>query len=481
MDLEIFNTNFERSAIIDTFESMIWTDRYSAYGDFEIYTPANMDILNKCKQDYYVAQPDSDYWMIIESVKIETNVELGTHVTIKGRSLESILTRRIVWDQTTVSGSLQNGIKKLINDSIINPSISYRKITNFIFKDSTDPAITGITGLDFQFTGATLYEAIKKICDVYSVGFKVTLNSSNQFVFELYAGINRSYDQDTLPYVVFSPDFENLINSNYLESRMNQKNVGLVAGEGEGSERKTYTVGTTTSSGLGRRELFVDARDISSNKSDQEEMITALSFSTTTKNGLTMTNLGEGKAKVTGTPTAYGFTMTVKVKTIASVPKGIYRISGCPSDTEHYHYSIQVVGIGTASNANDVEELVVNSTKTNVDVNLIVKVDSGTYDHMSVSSTFTPKLTFYKLHIDDYNKLLSQRGKEQLAENQTEKLFEGKVEPTQMYRYGEHFFMGDIVQLENEYAISAKVRIVEFIHAEDQKGVSMYPTFDVIE
>jgi len=69
--------------------------------------------------------------------------------------------------------------------------------------------------------------------------------------------------------VVFSPLFENVINMNYLESSKVLKNVGLVAGEDEGADRRTTVIGTDESD-LARREMFIDARDISSNVGGDE-------------------------------------------------------------------------------------------------------------------------------------------------------------------------------------------------------------------
>ena len=37
MDVTILNTNLDAVSIVDTYESFIWTDRYYAYGDFELY------------------------------------------------------------------------------------------------------------------------------------------------------------------------------------------------------------------------------------------------------------------------------------------------------------------------------------------------------------------------------------------------------------------------------------------------------------
>ena len=265
MDLRVLDTNLNAVSIIDTYESFIWTDRYYEYGDFELYTSMSEEILNYIKQDYYLVNRESEHVMIIEKLLIQSDVESGNHLTVTGRSLESILDRRIVWGQKTLSGNLQNGIKTLLDECIISPSDSKRKIPNFIFKASTDPIITALT-IEAQYTGDNLYDIIQKICSEQNIGFKITLNDNSQFVFQLYAGSDRSYNQTANPYVIFSPKYENILNSNYVESKSALKNVTLIGGEGEGAERKYASVGEA--SGLNRRELFTDARDISSDVGD---------------------------------------------------------------------------------------------------------------------------------------------------------------------------------------------------------------------
>lgn len=266
MELMVLDTQFNSVALVDTFESLIWTDRYSEFGDFEVYTYASKELFNTYVQDYYLFNRESEHMMIIESVEIIADAEDGTKLKIEGRSLESILDRRIVWNQTTFNNAnLQNGVKTLLDNAIINPAISSRKIKNFIFEETTDPAITSLK-LTAQYTGDTLYDVIVDICKSNNLGFKITLNSENQFVFKLYKGVDRSYSQSERPYVVFSPRYENIMNSNYLESKKTLKNITLVAGEGEGTARRTTTVGEGED--LNRRELYTDARDISSRDGD---------------------------------------------------------------------------------------------------------------------------------------------------------------------------------------------------------------------
>ena len=206
MDLYIKDTNFKDIFILDTYNSLIWTERYNECGDFEIYTRMNPDILNYIKQDYYVSRNDSECIMIVEKILIQSDIEDGDKLTISGRSLESILDRRIIWGQKALTGKLQDSIKTILTENIISPNNIKRKINNFIFEETDDEEITSLN-IEAQYLGDNIYDVISSICKERSIGFKITLNNNNQFVFRLYYGVDRSYDQETNPYVVLSPSF----------------------------------------------------------------------------------------------------------------------------------------------------------------------------------------------------------------------------------------------------------------------------------
>lgn len=352
MDVFVLNENFETVAVIDTYVSLIWTERYSECGDFELYTLVDPTLLHYIRKDYYLSIKESNATMIIEDILLDTDVESGLYITVTGRSLESILDRRIIWGQKDIKGNLQDAIQLLLNDSIISPSDPDRQINNFIFEKTTNEYIAQLN-IDVQFTGDNLYDVIATLCNEAKVGFRIILNESNQFVFSLYYGKDRSYDQDENSYVVFSPEFDNIINSSYVESNKTLKNVTLVAGEGEGASRRMTSVGSGT--GLNRREMFTDAGDISSN------------------------------------------------------------------------------------------------------------VDSG------------------NLLSNEYVAKLEQRGIDELSKNAAVSSFEGKVDSTRMFLYGVHFFIGDIVQVANEYGIEGTARITELIRSHSDAGLDVYPTFKMIE
>lgn len=271
MEALVLDSKYEALDIVDTFESFIWTDRFREAGDFELYMPMTTTAIGVLETDNYLYTRNSDHYMIIEDIEIETDVEAGNHLKVTGRSLESILDRRIIWNRTSITGSVQNGIEKLLNENIISPTDLTRKIPNFRFQASTDSKITDLT-MEAQFFGENLYDAITSICELHDIGFTILPEGAGGFVFELHAGTDRSYQQDTNPWVIFSPNFDNLLSSSYYESKAAYKTVALAAGQGEGEDQKLIEapLESGSGSGLDRRELFVEATGITMETRDEE-------------------------------------------------------------------------------------------------------------------------------------------------------------------------------------------------------------------
>lgn len=253
------NTNFERLAVIDDYSSLIWTKRYYATGDFELCVPVNQVNTGLFQKYYYVVRDDDDEVGIIEDIKIKKSDDGGELMIVTGRFLASILGRRIIAVQTNVSGTIDTCINKLINENVINPSALARKIDNVVLGD-----YSFVTRIEAQYTGDNLLTVIEKLCETYALGFKMTLNDDNQFVFQMYEGTDHTYDQSINPWVIFSDTYDNLISSEYEENYKDIVTAVLVAGEGEGLNRKTKWV-TDGTSGLDRCEIYKDQRDLQSN------------------------------------------------------------------------------------------------------------------------------------------------------------------------------------------------------------------------
>lgn len=270
MEFMILDKNYEAIAMIDTFTSAIWTVRYDECGDFELYTPVRLDYLKSMQIGNYLWNRDSDRLMVIETVEIETDAEKGPQLIVTGRSLESILDRRIIVSSNIFSGTLPAVISSILSKEIISPG-NNRVIPNFRYKETSDERITSIAGLEFTARGENVYDIICSLCQQYKIGWRILPYGSGGFEFELYMGVDRSYNQNDIPYVVFSPSFENLLNSNYIKSYKAYKNavyaVGTYQEEIVIDSQTTYEEAEVTAwgysetsepIGLARREMFVD-------------------------------------------------------------------------------------------------------------------------------------------------------------------------------------------------------------------------------
>lgn len=271
IEITVLNSDLEPIGVLDKYGSLIWTDRYNDAGEFELCLPITAKYAQSIKKDMYLRIPKSKRTMVVETIKTETDNEEGNTLNITGRSIESILDRRIVWTQTNVNGSVQNALHSIINDAFISPKDLRRRINNFVFRVSTDSKVTSVNyAKAAQYMGDLIFDVVKKVCQAYHLGFKMEFEDGN-FVFSLYAGTDRSYNQTDNSYVVFSPGHDNLLNSNYLESIKNYKNVLRIAGEGDGATQTFITHylefdddHASEKVGLSRREIYVDCHDVSS-------------------------------------------------------------------------------------------------------------------------------------------------------------------------------------------------------------------------
>lgn len=271
MELVIVNKEFERMGLIEN-ASVIWATRYYKCGDFEFQTGATKYNLDLIKNGYYVVyEEDEDNVGIIEDINLSDSSKDGEMIKVSGRFAPMILGKRIIAQQTQLYGNYQNSIRNLIQDNVINPTKSERKI-NCVKLGKIDDSITET--LEMQTTGANLLTKIEETSESFGLGFRMPLINKKLY-FEMYKGINRSYSQSENPYIIFSDEYDNLTSSEYVKQESEYKNVFLIATEGEGLERKILWGSANDNESnikdLDRNEIYVDQRNMSSNDNEITE------------------------------------------------------------------------------------------------------------------------------------------------------------------------------------------------------------------
>lgn len=250
--------------LIDNFSSAIFNVQYFSRNDFQITvagTPENIDLLQMgrllCRGDDML---ENEYHnvMRIEGLQLNFDSEKGWILKVTGKGLKNILSKRIVWSQTTTTGSVEAAIRQVITENVISPTDSSRAISNFILDTAqgfTDTA-------DIQLLGENIAEWLESTCQTYGYGWDVYIKNG-KYTFKLYKGTDRSYNQNINPPVVFSPEYDNLLSSTYTYNKENFKNAALIGGEGEGISKRTASIGSAT--GLNRSETYIDGSSVSSN------------------------------------------------------------------------------------------------------------------------------------------------------------------------------------------------------------------------
>lgn len=268
MELWIYNDSFSPLGVVDTAPSIIWANRYRQCGDMELYVPATDEmrsllIFDAELEDRFVVRRDDEMACFIERTEIVTDEEKGDFLLVTGRCLRSIYSRRIVWDQTNLSGTVENGLRRLVADAFMADQPPGRKYAPLRLA----PAHGYADRIEKQITGGEVLAAMEEICAANNYGMKVTMDPrQGTMTADFYKGTNRTAGQRENPRVIFSEDYGNLLGTNHTRDVTAYKTVAKVAGEGEGTARRSVVVSRTgQTEGLRRREMYVDARDISSN------------------------------------------------------------------------------------------------------------------------------------------------------------------------------------------------------------------------
>ena len=257
------NDAFNRIAVIDNATSVIWVKRFNSLGQFEIYIKASKELIDLLDGDIFITRDESNVGMYVEKIKLTTDAENGDYLTISGRSAEVILSwklvqRKVFSSDTTTAESI---IRSLIQEILITSPviIKFDAISWLTLGENNhwDDRVTR------QFTGKSLLEIVQDLCVTYNYGFEFAWNGAG-FTINLYKGTDRSYNQSTNTFVVFSPDFENLGNTEYEKDTSAYFNSAWVAGEGEGASRVSVLVAPEGVEGFYRRTIFIDARNSSS-------------------------------------------------------------------------------------------------------------------------------------------------------------------------------------------------------------------------
>lgn len=270
------NGTFESIGEINQYTSLMWPDKFNGYASFTLHAPVTPENRNLIKEGNIIWCGGNNA-CVIEIIQSDTDENGRKAYTIKGRTLEMLLTTRIIWGTyNCVNKYSSTAIYEIVNEQCVNPIDSYRKIP--FLECAEDEQLGKI--ISFQKTGGEVYEAIQSIATENELGFDVLFKpKEKKLIFKVIEGVDRTIlpmQGDASNLVIFSTDLEDILSSQYYINNQDMKTLALVAGEGSGAERVRIISGNAASKGLLRRELYVDARDLQSEISGEDGATTTI-------------------------------------------------------------------------------------------------------------------------------------------------------------------------------------------------------------
>lgn len=261
MDISVQNIDFKEVDLIENYDSLIWTERYSSSGDFELVLPATKKNRAILKTAVNLRIPSSERTMICES-----QFEQDGSIRVKGRSFESVLDRRVVETAGIIPfTSATNYMIQLLRYNIGEAAEDDRRVYTFFAITELPVGFDDPATFDGVKYGENLYTAIKTLSDSMGLGFKVTIPLQTPYVeFRFLYG----QDLTVRKGINFSESIGNIQNVSQLRSDVTYKNVAVVNlpprdnTPGLGEVYRASDLTKPVPQGLYRREVWTDASDL---------------------------------------------------------------------------------------------------------------------------------------------------------------------------------------------------------------------------
>ena len=271
--LEIRDTSRKLIGVIDNAKSIIWETEYYSSGVFEVLVGFSETAKDLLQIGHYITRRDEKNAAIIESVENTDSAADGLTIIAKGRMLKSILDRRLAFNLTgntitpvRISGNVATAVQGVVRAHAGADAAAARRMGVVIGSNGgITKVITTETETAENSSRQSSYQNLLTFTDTilqeFECGSLMRIDeNTKQMIYDLYEGVDRSVDNTdgNLP-ITFSQDFDNLLAADYTADTSRLKNWALIGGEGEGLARFFTTFAEDSSSGLDRREVFVNA------------------------------------------------------------------------------------------------------------------------------------------------------------------------------------------------------------------------------
>lgn len=445
---------------IDTYTSIIWTDRYSKEGDFELRVPCtdfNYKVFNESR---YLTIDKSDRVMVLESRNIKTEVDKSDEYIIKGRSAETLLDRRVIM------GSMTFGIAPHDEETNANASQNYAVDDFMIWYGALCKVIKSINAGDELI----LYEERKG--NLYKANIRPTTSteeaSLTQPIEDIVAALlNANVINPTDPTRRFTRPAWRYVYSNdpkvkeikmaasFANTNLYDAISSLLVGAGMGC-KVVYNEDTETmdfSIFIGTDHSVAQSENMVVNFKSSLDNLVSTDFLTDESKYKTCAYvvgaIDEKKTLTVSVADEYGRVQTV------DIPNPNYCTTWCQQ--------VSLSGTGMSYQRREV---------------IVDAADIDRYQTVSAYNGVTA--TDVPVSETDYRAMLRTKGKSALMGMYSTYDLDAEILPDMFYKYMVDYTLGDTISIEDRFGNTINASITELIFSQDINGYKAYPTIETI-
>lgn len=287
MELVTLDGNYRPASLVERYSSLIWTERYLPAGDFQLVSSDVERMITLLPLKSFVSIRESTVPMIVESHKIEKPKDNAPVLTVKGRSFESVLDRRVaakivgpdgprlVWIELRqkASDAAYQAIRQTIGD-VERPFTDITRLPLPAVAPNID-ADDGLPMVDltvpadysdsiqntYEIKPGNLYSTVLELLAANHHGIKAVRpdDLSGKIAIEIYNGADLTKINDPNA-VVFDARFDQFDEATYLLTEQGSANQAYLFSKTafQSVNKNTPTTEIPEPTGLDRRVLYLD-------------------------------------------------------------------------------------------------------------------------------------------------------------------------------------------------------------------------------
>ena len=266
----VYDRDITQLGLIEQKTSFIWIPRYWQAGEFKLLVPFTLEYRR-------LLQVGTLLMPVVEG-EVNNNKELGQirllqirmnsqgieEIEVQGRMTSHWIGKRIVLETITNNAPPQNILTQIVRENVTNPTNPNRLLNPSL----TIAPVTGIQRQSIDYVSEPKINAllaVETLARSSSLGFNITTDVINKtHSYNVYDGKDLTADNTQgNPPAIFSVEFNNILEQEFLRSIENLRSTSYVGGEEETPDTpRVITVVGDEISGMDRQEVFVNATDI---------------------------------------------------------------------------------------------------------------------------------------------------------------------------------------------------------------------------